>query len=311
MRRVRAARRARSRTWASRRSTTARAPLGWSVAGGADVASRRARRREGERSLKVTRAAPAGVTRVTQRVPAALLRRRRRGTRAARAARGFVRAAPAVPPRSGCASTAARPVVSRQLRLRPRADASRTPLRRRPRRRRATAWRRYEIELPLPDDVDEVAFGVSVRGQGSAWFDALELTRRRDGFAAAAPAPAAVRYLDAALALMREHSLRRAERRLGQRARASARACARRRRRAADAHLAVRFAVRELGDRHSYLQSAAVSRARCSDGRLERAHGRCADGAARPAARRRARLCAGAGVRGRHAGAASRVRRRR
>ena len=54
---------------------------------------------------------------------------------------------------------------------------------------------------------------------------------------------------------------------------------------AADAHLAVRFAVRELGDRHSYLQSAARDARAGDDGRLERAHGRAADGAAGPAAR--------------------------
>jgi hypothetical protein len=119
-------------------------------------------------------------------------------------------------------------------------------------------WRRYEIELPLPPDVDEVVFGLSARGQGSAWFDALELEAvATDAWPPASPA--AVRYLDAALALMREHSLRRAEMDWPT-VRAQALEHARGASSAADAHLAVRFAVRELGDRHSYLQSAAATR---------------------------------------------------
>jgi C-terminal processing protease CtpA/Prc len=59
---------------------------------------------------------------------------------------------------------------------------------------------------------------------------------------------------------MREHSLRRADvdwPTLRAQALEHARGAAT----AADAHLAVRFAVRELGDRHSYLQSAAATRA--------------------------------------------------
>jgi C-terminal processing protease CtpA/Prc len=98
-----------------------------------------------------------------------------------------------------------------------------------------------------------------MRGQGSVWFDALELRAIvTDAWAPAAPE--ATRYLDAALALMREHSLRRAEVDWAT-LRAQALEHARGATTAAEAQLAVRFAVRELGDRHSYLQSAAATRA--------------------------------------------------
>jgi hypothetical protein len=123
-------------------------------------------------------------------------------------------------------------------------------------------WRRLEVELPLPSDVDEVAFGAIVRGQGSAWFDALELTAIVTD-AWPPPAPAATRYLDAAMKLMREHSLRGADVDWAM-LRAQALEHARGAQTPAEAHLAVRFALRELGDRHSYLQSAAATRALAS-----------------------------------------------
>jgi carboxyl-terminal processing protease len=235
-------------------------PLGWSSAGGgADLASDSAAA-EGERSLKVTRAAPGGVARVSQRVPAAVLRAG--GERTARLRlTGLARA-----PSSG---------VTPAIWL--RVDGPRGPLfldsggyGREPSTAELPAgpakpadgpseWRRYELELPLPLDAEEVAFGVSVRGQGSAWFDGLELSAVVTD-AWPPPAPAAARYVDAALALMREHSLRRAE--VDWPAlRAQALEHARGATTAAEAHLAVRFAVRELGDRHSYLQSAAATRA--------------------------------------------------
>lgn len=235
-------------------------PLGWSFAGSDAEAASDATAVEGERSLKLTRATAAGITRVTQRVPAALLRA---GGDSERTARLRL---------TGLARTSA-PGVSAALWL--RVDGPRGPLfldsagyGREPMPEPLVAsgeasesdseWRRFEIELPLPHDVDEVAFGLSVRGQGSAWFDALEL-RAVVTDARPPAAPTAVRYLDAALALMREHSLRRAEvdwPTLRTQALEHARGATT----AAEAHLAVRFAVRELGDRHSYLQSAAATR---------------------------------------------------
>ena len=234
------------------------APAGWTIAGGGGASDTTAS--EGERSLQVTRIAP-GVTRVNQRVPAALLRPKGDRPRAVRLRlTGLVRA-PA-------------PGVSAALWL--RIDGPLGPLfldsggRAREASEAAAAapepsgdveWRRLEVELPLPHDVDEVAFGAIVRGQGSAWFDALELTASAiDG---AAPAPAATRYLDAAIELMREHSVRRAEVDWAT-LRADALEHARGAATPADAHLAVRFALRELGDGHSYLQSAAATRALAS-----------------------------------------------
>src|SRR5690606_17826579 len=74
---------------------------------------------------------------------------------------------------------------------------------------REPAWRPATVELPLPTDVDEVAIGLQVRNGVTAWFDDLSV----EVFDAAdlpAAAPAAARYLDAALDLMQAHSVRRA-----------------------------------------------------------------------------------------------------
>jgi hypothetical protein len=237
-------------------------PAGWSVIGGdggGDVATDTVAA-EGERSLKVTRA-ENGVTRVVQRVPAALLRRsgdtqptaRLRLTGLARAAAPGVSTAlwlrvdgPRGPLYLDSGGDARVPAVE-PLGAAPVASDS------------GTEWRRFEVELPFPHDVDEIAVGVSMRGQGSAWFDSLELdTIVTDAWPPAAPE--AVRYLDAALAVMREHSLRRASIDWTL-LRAQALEHARGATTAAEAQLAVRFAVRELGDGHSYLQSAAATRA--------------------------------------------------
>jgi hypothetical protein len=230
-------------------------PAHW-TAGGDGVTTDGTTARAGGRSLKVTRATAAGVTRVTQRIAAAPLHDGSQSVQRLRLA-GFVRAEPAAAsaiwlridgPRGPLfvdsfgygRETATEPVV---LAAENGGDST---------------WRRLEIELPLPHDVDEVAFGVSQRGQGVAWFDALELTTTTtDSWPPAAPA--VVRYVESALALMREHSLRRAEVDWGA-VRARALAYARGARTAAESHLAIRFAVRELGDRHSYLQSPTATR---------------------------------------------------
>ena len=235
-------------------------PAGWTVAGGAAAASKTTAA-EGERSLEVTRIEP-GLTRVTQRVPAAALRRAGDERAARLRLTGLVRAAA--------------PGVSASLWL--RIDGTLGPLfldsggyareggeetaGAAPEASAEPRWRRLEVELPLPHDVDEVAFGAIVRGQGSAWFDALELAALVTD-AAPPPAPAATRYLDAALKLMREHSLRRAAVDWDS-LRAHALEHARGATTAAEAHLAVRYALRELGDGHSYLQSASATRALAS-----------------------------------------------
>jgi carboxyl-terminal processing protease len=231
------------------------APLEWN-AGGGDITTDGTTAVAGGRSLRMTRAAADGVTRVTQRMAAAPLRD---GT-AERVQRvrlaGFVRAEPSA-------------AAALWLRI----DGARGPLfvdsygygRESTEPTAALAagggdsgWRRLEIELPLPDDVEEIAFGVSQRGRGTAWFDALELTGVATDSRPPA-APVAVRYIDAALALMREHSLRRAQVDWAA-VRQGALRFARGAEIVSDSHLAVRFAVRELGDRHSYLQSPSVTR---------------------------------------------------
>ncbi len=235
-------------------------PLGWSATGGgADVASDSAAA-EGERSLKVTRAAAAGVARISQRVPAAQLRAGGGRTMRLRLT-GFARApAPGVEPALWLRVDGPRGPLFLDSGGYGREAAATEPSGG-PAEASAGAseWRRYELELPLPLDADEVAFGVSVRGQGSAWFDGLELSAVvTDAWSPAAPV--AARYVDAALALMREHSLQRSQ--VDWPAlRAQALEHARGATTAAEAHVAVRFAVRELGDRHSYLQSAAVTSA--------------------------------------------------
>jgi hypothetical protein len=273
------------------------APTAWSVVGGGAGIAVDAAAAQGEHSLKITRTEP-GVTRVVQRVPAIQLRAggdarqtaRLRLTGLARttamdggSAANAGRDLRPTAMDGGSAANAGRdlrppaPGVSAALWL--RIDGPRGPLfldsagdARGPAAEPlaaapdgsagSTEWRRVEVELPFSPDVDEIAFGVSMRGQGSAWFDALELRAVvTDSWAPAAPA--AIRYLDSALALMREHSLRRAEVDWSS-VRAQALEHARGAAMPAEAQLAVRFAVRELGDRHSYLQSAAATRALAS-----------------------------------------------
>jgi carboxyl-terminal processing protease len=233
-------------------------PRHWSIGGG-DATTDAAVAVAGERTLRVTRATAEGVTRVTQRIAAASLRGREPQRLQRVRLAGFARVDS--------------PAVASALWL--RIDGPRGPLfvdsygyGRESTEEPETVlvagggdseWRRLEIELPLPDDVDEIAFGVSQRGRGTAWFDALELVSVATDSGPPA-APAAVRYVESALAIMRQHSLRQAEVDWGtvrERALAYARGAAT----AAESHLAVRFAVRELGDRHSYLQSPRVTRA--------------------------------------------------
>jgi hypothetical protein len=233
-------------------------PVGWSVTDGEAVVDAAAA--PGERSLKVTRATAARVARVTQRLPAAALRA---GAAASDALRLRLK---------GLARSSGGATASLWLRL----DGPLGPLfvdsgafGRDEREARVLAaagaaeggssWQRHDVELPLPADVDEIALGVGVRGPGTAWFDALELEVVAASELPPA-APAAVRYLDAALEVMETHALRRAEvdwPALRREAFAHARGAAT----PAETHAAVRFALRALGDRHSYLQSAAATRA--------------------------------------------------
>jgi len=136
-------------------------------------------------------------------------------------------------------------------------------------------WVRRELELPLPDDTEEIMFGAVLRGVGTAWFDDFAIAV----VATSGPAPSApaVRYLDAALDLMQRHSLNQASI-----AWAALRGAALEHARGAvtpaDTYPALRYALRELGDRHSYLLApgpaavllaAPVSNARTGRAALE------------------------------------------
>jgi carboxyl-terminal processing protease len=122
----------------------------------------------------------------------------------------------------------------------------------------AAAWSRRELELPLPDDADEITFGALLRGSGSAWFDDFAVAVVP--VTGSAPSAAAASYLDAALDLMQRHALQRAavdwpalRRATVEHARGAATP--------PDTYPALRFALRELGDRHSYLLAPAAAAA--------------------------------------------------
>jgi hypothetical protein len=113
------------------------------------------------------------------------------------------------------------------------------------------SWTREELEVPLPADGTEVAVGALLRGRGSAWFDDFSLDYV-DAAARPPPAPAAARYLDEALDLLERNSIN--TRRIDWQAlRAAATGQARGAAMPAGVYTALRYAIYELGDRHSYL----------------------------------------------------------
>jgi len=239
-----------------RAADAASLPPGWELAAVEDgtaaaIALDSSVTAEGRRSLRVERRASGGATRLAQRLPAAdfgvpTTGRRLRWSGAIRAAPGT---AASLWLRLG-GGAGLLYLDSRGDGQEPDGTVEVTPT---ATAVGVTAWRRYTLELPLPSDAEEVAVGVALRGSGVAHFDALAL-EVIDGAALAPAAPAARRYVEAALTLMREHSLRTALIDWGA-LRTAALEFAHGAVAPADAHSAVRFAVRALGDRHSYLQS--------------------------------------------------------
>jgi hypothetical protein len=230
-------------------------PRGWRLAGGADetrtiAVDERVPGAAGRRSLRIAHAREQTATRVVQRMAASGLTgttvatgRRLRLTGYARL-EADARALPAVWLRVDGGNG---PLFLESAG--PAADAGQAPL----------GWHRYEVELPLPPDVSEIAVGVSLRGAGTVWFDELSLAVATTE-AGPEPTPVALRYLERALDLMRDNAFQGATvdwAGLRREALAHARGAAA----VEDVHLAVRFALRELGDRHSYLQSPAATRA--------------------------------------------------
>jgi len=122
-----------------------------------------------------------------------------------------------------------------------------------------TGWTAYTAEAPLFPETAAITFGALLDGAGTVWIDDVVL-EDRDTRELPEPSPAARRYLERALAIMREHALVRASvdwPRLSALANEQLRGA----QTAADAHLAVSYALRLLGDDHSYLSTAAQARA--------------------------------------------------
>lgn len=234
------------------------APLGWRIGGGerslrAAADSRWAR--DGSRSLRI--AGDDGLTRVTQRIPI----ERAAGNANRVALRGFVRA----PSGDDSASLWLRVdgpggflAVDSRGAIAPSDSAG---------------WKQHEIQLPVPDDARELTVGAVVRGGATAWFDGLEIDWI-DAQDLPPPSATARRYVEGALDLMQQHSINR--RAIDWPAfRAAALEQARGAVTTTDAHLAVRFALRNLGDHHSYLvaqsTAAALSVTPVSNARTGRA----------------------------------------
>lgn len=236
---------------------------------GYDVA-RDAHAHGGARSLRVSAGTPAGSVRVEQRVDANALRARQTAAAAGGAhdapdtlrvrLRGYVYAAPDATEDAslwlrvtgGGANLFVDSSGDERVASAPN-RASSTALLSNPSEHERAAWNLAGVELPLPADAADIVIGLQVRNGATAWFDdlALELV---DAALLAPAAPAAARYLDAALDIMQESSVRRSAV-AWPALRAAAHGQARGARTPADTHSAIRYALRRLGDGHSYLSS--------------------------------------------------------
>ena len=112
-------------------------------------------------------------------------------------------------------------------------------------------WALYELQAPVFPDAARITVGASVRGGGVAWFDAFAIDSVSTASRPEAARPAAA-YLDAALTIIERHAWRAGTLDWAT-LRREVRAHARGARQPADSHLALRFALGRLGDRHSYL----------------------------------------------------------
>lgn len=114
-----------------------------------------------------------------------------------------------------------------------------------------SGWTLYSLEAPLIDEAETITLGLELDGTGTAWFDDVKLEPiRLEG--RPAPSPAAAHYLDYALDLMQQSSIMRGRidwTEFRARTLAQARGATTPR----DTHIALRFALANLGDGHSYL----------------------------------------------------------
>lgn len=116
-------------------------------------------------------------------------------------------------------------------------------------------WTEVSIEAPLSASAERVEIGGRVSGRGSAWFDGISV-ETLEAATLPAPVPAAVGYVEQALAIISRHSLKRGELDwpdLVARVQLQSRGA----RDVQDAYLAVRYALGELGDGHSYFMAPA------------------------------------------------------
>jgi len=120
------------------------------------------------------------------------------------------------------------------------------------------AWSEVTLEAPVSTLAERVEVGANVSGDGIAWFDDVSL-ETLDAAELPPPAAAAARYVEEALALLAEHSLEYGELdwpALVARVRLQTRGA----RDVEGAYLAVRYALGELGDGHSYFMTPAQMR---------------------------------------------------
>lgn len=134
-------------------------------------------------------------------------------------------------------------------------------------------WTRYTIEAPVFAAAEHIEISAMLRGEGTAWFDGIVI----EGFDTAAlpaPAPPVVRYVDRALDIMEQSSVRRSAIDWPQ-FRAAVLEQARGAAVTSDAYTALRYALGSLGDHHSYLmtpeQASRLGAAPVSNARTGRA----------------------------------------
>lgn len=132
-------------------------------------------------------------------------------------------------------------------------------------------WSRWTIEAPLALQAREISFGAELRGEGEIWLDDFAV-ETLDTRTLPEPAPAAARYVDYALGMIRENSV---QTNIDWPAyTAAVKRQLRGARTIQDSHLALRFALATLDDGHSYFmtpgQMSSLERAPVANARTGR-----------------------------------------
>jgi carboxyl-terminal processing protease len=128
---------------------------------------------------------------------------------------------------------------------------------------RASDWREYQVVAPVSPDAATLDLGVQVVGGGRVWVDDIRLAVLGPAAEPRPTSPQAQAYLDSALALMHQHSIGRRHvnwNSLRDRAQVYAGGAQSVR----ETYPAIRYALRALGDWHSFLLNpdSAAARAR-------------------------------------------------